>query len=48
MRQRHHRPDKQKPLESSISAGSKGFFFLRWLSGRDKAGISAAAEIVLP
>lgn len=48
LRQRHHRPDKQKPLESSVSAGSRGFFFLRWLSGRDKAGVPAAAGLILP
>ena len=38
LRQRHHRPDKQKPLESSISAGSRGFFFLRWLSRQRQSG----------
>lgn len=48
LRQRHHRPDNQKPLESSVSAGSRGFFFLFLLYVRDKAGIPAAAGIVLP
>lgn len=48
LRQRHHRPDKQKPLEPAEMLDSRGFFFLRWLSGRDKTGVPAAAGIVMP
>ena len=48
LRQRHRRPDREKPLESSVSAGSWGFFFLRWLPGNGKTGIPAASGLVLP
>ena len=48
LRQRHSRPDREKPLESSVSAGSRGFFFLRWLPGCDGTDCFAAAGFVLP